>query len=321
MAQAIIPSGLTVYNRCVRRMVNKEKNSVYRDYIRQDVQKLETKGDSALLWLGNREKATKVVYFLHGGAFFLPLSSAHVRMCWDIFVKRYADAGVNVACAMLQYTLSPRSKYPNHLKEAVAGFEEIRRQGFSARDIFIGGDSAGANLTTQLLLHIYDSHPEVPQVVLDTPLKAAFLISPYLTRYAESMESRNKNRNFDMVPSGKIEALMPIVVHDDEVEEYHCGKESLLTPLDTPRICLEGFERVVEKLNITIGEYEAIADHGRDFANLIRRQAPLVDTQLVVGEREPHDAAVFEYMTFRPNVAAGRLKAFMDTVILDGEGK
>ncbi len=302
-------------------MTRKHGNGVYSDRIHHEVQELETGRDSALLWLGNRKKATKVVYYMHGGGFFLPMNSSQFRWCWDMFVMSYAEVGVDVACAVLQYTLSPGSKYPGHLREAVAGLEEIRRQGFSAQDIVVGGDSAGASMTTQLLLHIHKPHPDVPRVVLETPLRAAFLISPFLTRYAEAMESCYENRNVDCVPIGRIGELIPVVIHDDEIEEYMCGKESLLTPLDTPRLSLEGLEKVVEKLNVTIGEYEVIADHGRDFVNLVRREAPLVDVELVVGEKEPHDAVVLEYMAFHRGVAGDRLKAFMDTVILDSKDK
>lgn len=301
-------------------MIKKHSKSIYSDHIQYDIQELDSGGDSALMWMGNRKKATKVVYFIHGGGFFVPMNRAHFRWCWDMFVMPYAEAGINIACAALQYTLSPGQKYPGHLREAVAGLEEIRKQGFSAQNIIVGGDSAGASLTSQLLLHIIHPHPEVPRIVLDSPFSAVFLVSPYLTRYAEAMDSYHRNSNFDMVPIGRLEELMPVVIHDEELEEYMCNKESLLTPLDyAPRLCLDGFENVVKKLHITVGEYEVIADHGRLFAQLVQQQAPLVETVLVEGKREPHDTVVLEYMLFGRGVAGERLKAFIDSVILGTE--
>jgi acetyl esterase/lipase len=315
--QALLPSGRVAYQRSVQGMTQKHSKSVYSDHIQYDMQELDSGGDSALMWMGNRKKATKVVYFIHGGGFFIPMDRAHFRWCWDMFIMPYADAGINVACAALQYTLSPGQKYPGHLREAAAGFEEIRKQGFSAQDIIIGGDSAGASLTTQLLLHILHPHLEVPAVVLDRPIAGVFLVSPYLTRYAEAMDSYHRNGNFDMVPNGRVGELMPVVIPDEELEEYMCNKESLLTPLDyAPRLCLDSFEKVIKKLNITVGEYEVIADHGRLFAQLVRQQAPLVETVLVEGKREPHDAVVLEYMFSGRGVAAKRLQAFIDSVIL-----
>ena len=50
----------------------------------------------------------------------------------------------------------------------------------SSLKIFLGGDSAGGNLATALLLHIARPHPSVPAITLKQPLHSALLISPWI---------------------------------------------------------------------------------------------------------------------------------------------
>ena len=55
-------------------------------------------------------------------------------------------AGVDILS--IAYRLAPGSKYPSQLYEAYSAFCHLKKKGY--KKIFIGGDSAGANLAATL---------------------------------------------------------------------------------------------------------------------------------------------------------------------------
>lgn len=67
--------------------------------------------------------------------------------------------------------------------------------------IFIGGDSAGANMALGLLSHILHPHPDFEdelQVKLSGPLAGAILTSPWV-KFPTDDESATRNAGSDFV--------------------------------------------------------------------------------------------------------------------------
>lgn len=65
--------------------------------------------------------------------------------------------------------------------------------------IIVGGDSAGGNMTTMLLLHLLHPHSGInSSLKLSEPLTGAVLISPWWKFKAED-DSVNRNATSDMV--------------------------------------------------------------------------------------------------------------------------
>ncbi len=109
----------------------------------------------------------RVVYYLHGGAYVLGLLSLY-RMLAESFYQ--AAGGCEII--LLDYRCAPEYQYPTQLEEALDVWEELtERQGYQAKQIVVGGDSAGGNLTLAMLLRLRDAGKALP--------RAAFCISPW----------------------------------------------------------------------------------------------------------------------------------------------
>lgn len=295
--QYILPSSRQRYERFVRRQKKEFADGSLGITSVPKIEPLDRSG-GALLWLGNRQKATKVVYFLHGGGFFVPLARGHLRWCWDLYIKSSAAAGIDVACAILEYRLAPESVYPNHLRQASLGLQAIFDQGFSPEDIIVGGDSAGGNLTMQLLMHIKHPHPEVAPVNIEGPLAAAFLVSAYLTHRTTELASFQKYLNVDLSP-GKSRVLYiqsQVGATSNPIPEME-SKYWWGSPLNATASKWKGLDRVVRHAYITYGEYEVLADHSEEMIRLLKTYSPGMDLVIELGHREVHDTVVLEEMT------------------------
>lgn len=295
--QHVVPSTRQAYQKFVRQKAQEHPSGSFGVSFTAKIEPLDESG-AALLWLGNRQKATKIVYFLHGGGFFVPLAPGHLRWCWDLYIKPSAAAGIDVACAILEYTLSPEAKYPNHLKQASAGLQAILDTGFSASDIIIGGDSAGGNLTVQLLMHILHPHPEVTPLILDAQLPAAFLVSPYLTFRAAHQQSFKDYLSVDLSPGrSRVENLqLQVSGTDNPIPEME-SKYWWGTPLDADPRRYHGISDIVRHIYVTYGEYEVLVDHSTKLIELLRENAPKLNLLVEVGAKEPHDTVLLEEMT------------------------
>ena len=252
-------------------------------------------GVSSLLWLGDRRRATKFVLFFHGGGYVAPLQPGHLEWCARAYLLASTDLkdGEEVAVAVLHYTLCPDAQYPTQLRQAADGLAHMLASG-SVRpgNLVIGGDSAGGNLTAQVLAHLLRPHPAVDEVVLEEPLAGAFLVSPWLSGRM-SWAGFGRNGGIDMLtPStvGKATAEMlgvNVQSYNGEVKE---GNE-WATPMDLEDAegWFRGLERVVKDVYVTAGEQEILLDQGIAFAEAVRRGNPGVAVKLEVMKDEAHD--------------------------------
>ncbi|MBQ7333773.1 MAG: alpha/beta hydrolase fold domain-containing protein, partial [Clostridia bacterium] len=117
--------------------------------------------------LKNSPKTNKAVYYIHGGAFVAALHPFYRNLATSLS-KAAGDAEV----IFLDYSTAPEFKYPTQLSEALRVWREITEElGFKADNIFIGGDSAGANLALAMMLRLRDRKEPLP--------KAGFFISSW----------------------------------------------------------------------------------------------------------------------------------------------
>lgn len=109
----------------------------------------------------------RIVVFLHGGAYITPLISIY-RKSSKSLCKAW---GANEAI-FLEYDCAPQFKYPTQENQARAFWNYIINDlGYKEENIVIGGDSAGANLALNLMLHLRDEGKPLP--------KTAFCVSPW----------------------------------------------------------------------------------------------------------------------------------------------
>ncbi|KAL3954998.1 hypothetical protein ACCO45_010561 [Purpureocillium lilacinum] len=236
----------------------------------RDIEPLSADDDSAVLWIGNRHKAKKFVIFFHGGGYVATALPGHFEWCWNSYVRTGAEVGVEVAVAFLQYTMYPA-------------------------DISIGGDSAGGNLTAQLIGHLLHPNPGARRIELTEPLGGAFLVSPWLSVDTRSPSFVANDYN-DMISSKVVQRLGT---------EYFGGVEGFK----------QGIDDVVARIYVTVGKREVLADHGIKFVKVLRTLGVMSDIRLEETEGEAHDWILLEGEVGSVGDATKRMKDWYKSVI------
>jgi len=109
--------------------------------------------------------ASKVLVFFHGGGFCSGSILSHRRMVTEAGRK----AGRRTLA--VGYRLAPEHPFPAAFADALTAWRFLREQGIAAKDIAIGGDSAGGGLAVVLMNHLRDARSELPA--------CAWLVSPW----------------------------------------------------------------------------------------------------------------------------------------------
>ncbi|KAJ3493052.1 hypothetical protein NLG97_g4982 [Lecanicillium saksenae] len=201
------------------------------------------------------------------------------------------------------------------LRQAVSAYEEIRAQGFLPRDIVIGGDSAGGNLTMQFLGHALHPQTGVTEIKLSEPFGGAFLVSPYLGR-ADSGPSFTKFHYNDMVSRDIIKKLSYEVVRPEEYEARESMQEPWSLPLEANHGWFQDFDTVVPKIYVTWGEREVMGDHSRAMIETLKREAPGVDMLTYEAPKELHDGLLLEHLFKKPAMNTKKMKTWYKSVIM-----
>ncbi|KAL7917967.1 Alpha/Beta hydrolase protein [Trichoderma austrokoningii] len=292
-AQTIFPSTEEAYRAWIGRKERLAKDPALKERLQCDIQPLDD-GHSSILWVGNRHKARKIVLYLHGGGFQLPSIAGHFECVWNSYVLSGVESETEVAVAFLQYSLAPTWRAPVQLRQAAAALSEILAAGFSAKDIIFGGDSAGGNLTVQLLHHLIDPHAEVARIVLQEPLSAAFLVSPWLGKDTSAASFREHNRH-DMVSVDILHSLVnDIRPHRKGTGMNGISQDGWAEPFEWKGPWLGHLGSVIGKLYITIGDREILADHGKLMAKTVAAMQTGVEVTLESNPRAAHDFLVVE---------------------------
>ncbi|TDZ35038.1 Esterase [Colletotrichum spinosum] len=293
--QFISPSTRTTYDKWVHTKTLKATKAGDRsvlDRLSHDSENLED-GKSFLLWVGDRRKAKKVVLFLHGGGYVLPLLDGHLDWCWRAYVTAGIESNVETAVAVLEYTLCPNVKYPSQLMQAASGLSHLIKSGFSPADVTIGGDSAGGNLTLQLLGHLIRPHPMARTVQLTEPLMGAFLVSPWLTDRVDD-RSFAKNGSVDLLSPWSIQKAVRDVLEESGDSESPSKLLSRAFPLHKDDSWLNGLTGVVQTVYVTAGEHEVFLDQDVEFVEKVRRENPKLPLQFDLQAKAAHDFLVME---------------------------
>lgn len=106
-----------------------------------------------------------VLLYLHGGAFLIGAASTHRAITATL-----ARRGGLAVCA-LDYRLAPEHPFPAARQDAVAAYRALLAQGYASERIFIGGDSAGGNLSLITALELArQGLPQPAGLVLLSPV-------------------------------------------------------------------------------------------------------------------------------------------------------
>lgn len=98
----------------------------------------------------------QALLYLHGGGFIMGLTSLHLEMV------AYLAQKMNVRALMVDYRLAPEYPFPAALDDCVSAYRWLLKQGISAQNIVVAGDSAGGNFTITTLMKLRDSGDPLP---------------------------------------------------------------------------------------------------------------------------------------------------------------
>jgi acetyl esterase/lipase len=283
-------------------------------------------GRSSILWIGDRHKATKFVLFFHGGGYIAPAMPGHMEWCTRAYLLASpaaagVDKGEEVAIAVLQYTLCPHGHYPTQLQQAADAMAHLFASGrVTPGNLVIGGDSAGGNLTAQVLGHLVRPHPAAREVVLGEPLAGAFLVSPWVSGRPSDWASMDRNAGIDMI-SGKLRSWA--LEGEDYQAEAREKKNGWAMPMDLEDAegWFRGLDRVVKEVYVTAGEQEVLLDQGVAFAETVRRGNPGINVQLEVMKDEAHDWILLEGEKGIDGDATRRMRKWFEGVFWPSSGR
>ena len=140
---------------------------------------------------------SRILLFFHGGGYCSGSIKSHRRMVTE------AGRAAGVRTLAVQYRLAPEHKFPAAYDDALAAWRFLRAQGYAAKDIIVGGDSAGGGLTAALACRLRDLGEDLPASLwlvspwTDLTMSGATLVlkdavdplihTPYLEELAENL--------------------------------------------------------------------------------------------------------------------------------------
>ncbi|GKZ74306.1 hypothetical protein AnigIFM60653_009927 [Aspergillus niger] len=198
---------------------------------------------------------------------------------WPRIQRRLADAGIQTAWFNSTYTLTPHGAYPVQFRQAVETLRYVLEDlGRSPAEVLIAGDSAGANLCLAILSHMRHRSEDVPELVVNGPLKGAILLSPWVSfSYDWPSAAFNERKDID---------AQEVMTRWSQL--YLNGKASnnYIEAVNAPEDWWD--EVQVEQTLVLAGADEVLIDPIKVWTSKFQKFNP--DTTLVVGERECHIA-------------------------------
>lgn len=276
-------------------------------------------GKSSLLWVGNRALARKVILFFHGGGYISPLVPGHLEWCWRAYVEAGIACGVETAVAVLEYTLCPAARFPDQLRQAVAGLERLLADGVRPGDIIIGGDSAGGNLTAQLLCLLNRPLPGIRAVQLAEPLTGSFLVSPWVSEKTTDRSFR-ENHALDMLSAGLVTQCGRTLLGPGFGSTSGADIRHAAFPLDGDGTSFDGMDSVVREIYVTAGEFELFRDQSVAVASELRSRNPRLVVRLDVFPKLAHDFILLEGRDGIMGTAMSSMREWMVELLTKSKG-
>lgn len=208
---------------------------------------------------------TKVLMYLHGGAYFFGSPDTHRNLVWRLASK----AKCRVLC--VNYRLAPEHPYPAAVEDAYSVYNWLLAQGFDPGSIAIAGDSAGGGLTFATLTKLRDEGVPLPSCAVG--------LSPWTDLAVTGPSMRTNARRDPMFDPGAVPRAVDLYLQGaDPYDPY-------ASPLYADPT---GFPPTL----IQVGSTEILLDDSRRMAHNFREAG--VDVNLRVYQGVPH---VWQVMT------------------------
>jgi monoterpene epsilon-lactone hydrolase len=181
----------------------------------------------------------RVFLFFHGGGYNAGSPRTHRLLAANL------SRATHMRLLLPDYRLAPENPFPAGVKDALLVYQWLLNQGYSDKNILVGGDSAGGGLTLSMLLALKAAGAPTP--------RAAILLAPW-TDLTVSSSSYEKLRKFD-----------PIITRERlrEAGLMYAGKRDPADPLLSP---LFSDPAGLPDLLIHAGGDEVMLDDSRKFA-------------------------------------------------------
>ena len=160
----------------------------------------------------------KCILYFHGGGYIAGSPETHQNLLSSIAEKS------KFKIYAIDYSLAPEKPYPSALNDAVESYKCLLRMGYKSQNIFIGGDSAGGNLSIVTILKLQEINEPLPSKV--------FLLSPWADLTGEGSSIRENSLSD------------PYLSYDDwlntsksmkkTVEEWYAPSQDCRNPLISP---------------------------------------------------------------------------------------
>jgi len=166
--------------------INMTRYNSIKGYI-VEVKETEKKSKYVLIKKDNNVEAKKVIYYIHGGTYLYGLNNSYLA-----FSCVMCDLRDDIEVILLDYSLAPKNVYPTQLNEAIDVWMELTKT-FDTKDIILGGDSAGGNLSLVLIEKLKNDYNVAPG--------AGIFFSPWTDMTCTS-ESFYNNYTKDIIVGG-----------------------------------------------------------------------------------------------------------------------
>ncbi|GFF39465.1 hypothetical protein IFM58399_05586 [Aspergillus lentulus] len=228
-------------------------------------------------WIGS-PSAEYIVINFHGGGFAMDATAPYLDF-WPRIQKTLANAGIETGWFHCTYTLTPHAAYPTQFQEAVEALRYILDDvGRSPPQILLVADSAGANLCLAVLSHLTHPSEEVPELVINEPIKGAILMSPWVSFH----------HNWLSVEASEHRDVDAKEVTTKWSRAYLNGRPSnnYIEATEAPDWWWDNIK--VQQTLVLAGGDETLLDPIKPWVSKFKKSNP--DTTLVIGERECHVA-------------------------------
>ena len=276
-----------------------------------------------LLWILDNEWEGKipnrVALYLHGGGFHLPMFEDSASF-WSHIQKELITEGLEVGVAILDYSessydhgillepyvsstaLFPEANFPIPLIQTVTAIQHLFSCGVKPSNLILMGDSAGANLALQVLLHILHPLPELP-ALFRSPMEdsesrfaGVYLMSPWSTllpRENHSQNSYEENATWDVISPGILVESGSAILSG--IEDGHLP---YIDSYFAPRDWYDNMDTVVKKLLITAGRHECLREDIIRFGKKVEmaNRRGHLDIQMVLDRHGVHDDPLFDFI-------------------------
>jgi len=182
----------------------------------------------------------RVFIYLHGGGYFFGSPRSHRTITW-----RISQAGKMKVLAV-DYRQPPDHEYPAPIWDVVRVYRWLLKRGYEPQNIFIGGDSAGGNLTLASLLKFRELGLPMPS--------GAVLISPWADLSATGDSLRENRKDEPYIPVSVLKFICSVYVGENSPQDPmispiyadYTGLPPLLIQVGGIEVLLSDAERVAE---------------------------------------------------------------------------